>query len=268
MADRERQPGAGTDLIGATAVVTGVSNGIGRSIAVALAAAGANIAGCYYSDHGGADRIREQIAAAGRESVIFQGDTGDPATAARLADEAVSRWGSLDIWVNNAAKLMVKPLIETTDEDWHGLLAANLHGFFYGCRAAAQRMYPQGRGRIINITSAADVLVVANLGAYIAAKGGILGLTKTLALEAAEHSVTVNAVSPGAIDTPLNATAYTPEVRRTYEQRIPLGRIGSEDEIADVVVFVASNASRYLTGQELVVDGGLVINGTVGHALD
>ena len=163
---------------------------------------------------------------------------------------------------------MVKPLVDTTDEDWHGLLDANLHGFFYGSRAAARIMYAQGHGRIINITSAADVLVVANLAAYIAAKGGILGLTKTLALEAAEHNVTVNAVSPGAIDTPLNAKAYTPDVRRTYERRIPLGRIGAEDEIADVVVFVASQASRYLTGQEIVVDGGLVINGTVGHALD
>ncbi len=178
------------------------------------------------------------------------------------------RWGSLDIWVNNAARLMVKPLIETTDEDWHGLLAANLHGYFYGSRAAARVMYGQNKGRIINITSAADVLVVANLGAYIAAKGGILGLTKTLALEAAGHNVTVNAVSPGAIDTPLNLKAYTPEVRRTYEHRIPLGRIGSEEEIADVVAFIASHGSRYLTGQEIVVDGGLVINGTVGHAMD
>lgn len=259
---------ARTALVGSSAVVTGVSNGIGRAIAVALAESGANIAGCYYSDHDGADRVRSQIESVGREAVIIQADTGDPATADRLVDEATARWGTLDIWVNNAARLMVKPLIDTTDEDWHGLLNANLHGFFYGSRAAARAMYPQGRGRIINITSAADVLVVANLGAYVAAKGGIVGLTKTLALEAAAHNVTVNAVSPGAIDTPLNAKAYTPDVRRTYEARIPLGRIGAEAEIADVVVFVASHASRYLTGQEIVVDGGLVINGTVGHALD
>jgi NAD(P)-dependent dehydrogenase (short-subunit alcohol dehydrogenase family) len=257
-----------TALVGPSAVVTGVSNGIGRAIAVALAEAGANVAGCYYSDHDGADRVRSQVEAAGREAVVFQADSGDPATAEQLAATAIQRWGSLDIWVNNAARLMVKPLIDTTDEDWHGLLAANLHGYFYGSRAAARVMYRQSKGRIINITSAADVLVVANLGAYIAAKGGILGLTKTLALEAAQHNVTVNAVSPGAIDTPLNLKAYTPEVRETYEHRIPLGRIGSEAEIADVVVFVASHGSRYLTGQEIVVDGGLVINGTVGHAMD
>jgi NAD(P)-dependent dehydrogenase (short-subunit alcohol dehydrogenase family) len=257
-----------TELVGSSAVVTGVSNGIGRAIAVALATAGADIVGCYGFDHDGAARVRTQIAATGRTAEVVQADTGDPATARLLSDMAKERFGGVDIWVNNAARLMVKPLIETSDDDWHGLLAANLHGYFYGCREAARVMYPQKRGRIINITSAADVLVVANLGAYIAAKGGILGLTKTLALEAAAHDVTVNAVSPGAIDTPLNATAYTPEVRRTYEQRIPLGRIGAEEEIADVVVFVASHGSRYLTGQEIVVDGGLVINGTVGHAVD
>ncbi len=256
------------DLVGPSAVVTGVSRGIGRAVAVALAAAGANVAGCYRSDHEGAETVRRQIEAEGRQAVIVQADTGDPATAERLATVAVDRWGSLDIWVNNAAGLMVKPVVETTDDDWHGLLAANLHGYFYGARAAAQVMYGQDRGRIINITSAADVQALANLGAYITAKGGILGLTKTLALEAAEHNVTVNAVSPGATDTPLNVTAYTPQVRATYEQRIPLGRIGSEEEIADVVVFMASEASRYITGQEIVVDGGLVINGTVGHAMD
>ena len=256
------------ELVGPSAVVTGVSKGIGRATAVALAEAGANVVGVFRSDEEGAAVVRSQIKALGREAVIIQGDTSDPELADRLVETALERWGSLDIWVNNAAALMVKPLIETTDDDWHGLLGANLHGYFYGCRAAARTMYEQRRGRIINVTSAADVLVVANLGAYIAAKGGILGLTKTLALEAAEHDVTVNALSPGATDTPLTVKAYTPEVRATYEHRIPLGRIGTEEEIADVAVFLASTSSRYLTGQEIVVDGGLVINGTVGHALD
>jgi NAD(P)-dependent dehydrogenase (short-subunit alcohol dehydrogenase family) len=163
---------------------------------------------------------------------------------------------------------MVKPLIETTDEDWHGLLAANLHGYFYGSRTAAEIMYEQRRGTIINVTSAADIMMVADLGAYIAAKGGIVGLTKTLAIEAADYNVTVNALAPGATDTPLNAKAYTPRVRAVYEERIPLGRIGNEEEIADAAVFLASTAARYITGHELVVDGGLVINGTVGHARD
>lgn len=254
-------------LVGSSAVVTGVSQGIGRATAVALARAGADVAGVFYNDAEGADAVVAEIEATGREAVIFEADTGDPTTAERLAEEATKRWGSLDIWVNNAAKLMVKPLVNTSDDDWHGLLAANLHGFFYGSRAAARLMYEQGRGRIINVTSAADILFVANLGAYATAKGGILAMSKNLALEAAQHDVTVNCISPGAIDTPLNIDAWTEEVRRTYEERIPLGRVGTEKEVADVVVFLASEASRYITGQELVVDGGLVINGTVGHAV-
>lgn len=257
-----------SELVGRSAVVTGVSQGIGRASAVALARAGANIAGVYLGEEEEGESVRRSIEELGREAVIFPADTGDPGTAKRLVEEATGRWGSLDIWVNNAARLMVKPIIETSNDDWHDLLAANLHGYFYGSKAAAEIMYRQGRGRIINISSAADILFVSNLGAYSAAKGGILALTKTLALEAAEHGVTVNAVAPGAVDTPLNVKAYTPEVRATYNDRIPLGRIGSEDEIADVVVFVASEASRYMTGHELVVDGGLVINGTVGHGQD
>jgi NAD(P)-dependent dehydrogenase (short-subunit alcohol dehydrogenase family) len=130
-------------------------------------------------------------------------------------------------------------------------------------------MVAQGTGgRIVNVTSAADILVVADLGAYIAAKGAIVAMTKVLALELAEHGITVNAIAPGAIDTPLNQTAYTPEVRRVYEQRIGLHRIGTPEEVADATLFLASDASRYMTGQELVLDGGLTINGTVGHVRD
>ena len=254
-------------LVGPAAVVTGVSRGIGRATAVALARAGANVAGVYYDDPGGAEAVVAEIEALGAEAVIFEADTGDPATADRLADEAKGRWGSVDIWVNNAARLMVKPLADTSDDDWHGLLAANLHGYFYGSRAAARVMSAQGRGRIVNVSSASDILYVANLGAYATAKGGIVAMTKNLALETAQRGVTVNCVAPGAIDTPLNVDAWTDDVRRTYQERIPMGRVGTEEEIADVIVFLASEASRYLTGQEIVVDGGLVINGTVGHAL-
>jgi NAD(P)-dependent dehydrogenase (short-subunit alcohol dehydrogenase family) len=254
-------------LDGKNAVVTGLSTGIGQSIAEALARQGANVAGDYVNNADGAAETSRRIEAHSREALIVHGSTADETHVHDMADQVAARWGSVDIWVNNAARIFVKPFLEISTDEWHELLAANLHGYFHGCKAAAAKMATQeGPGRIINITSQSDVQAINGFSAYITAKGGILGLTRVLALELADHDITVNSVSPGPTDTPLNRDAWTPKARATYLERIGLHRIAEAEEIADVVCFVASHASRFITGQELIVDGGLSINGNVGHA--
>lgn len=251
------------NLRGLTAVVTGASSGIGRAMATSLAEAGADISTLYLTE----DDIQfteESVLSTGRRFLAVQGDVSDYDTVAEFAAQTNRELGGPHIWINNAGRLLVKPISDTTPFDWHELLGSNLHGYFYGCREAVRYMLPQHWGRIINVTSITEYQPISNACAYVAGKGGVLGLTRSLAIELARDGITANAIAPGAVNSRLNSDVYTADVRKTYNSRIPVGRIGEPKDVGPAAVFLAAKESGYVTGQQIAVDGGLSINGDVG----
>ncbi|MGH2944730.1 MAG: SDR family NAD(P)-dependent oxidoreductase [Solirubrobacteraceae bacterium] len=256
------------DLSGKRAVVTGASQGIGQATAAALAAAGADVAGIHLHDPEGSRTTIESIERAGRRGLMVEGTTASADEVEAFADRVEGELGPIDIWVNNAARILVRPFLEMTDGEWHDLLGSNLHGYYHGCRAALRRMAPRRSGRIVNVSSITARQPISDMTAYIAAKGGVVALTRALALEFGPLGISVNAIAPGAIETALTSRIYTPPVRRAYEERIALGRIGRPDDIAGAIVFLASDAAAYMAGHELVVDGGMTLNGNVGFEAD
>src|SRR4051812_6527283 len=246
------------ELEGKIAVVTGGSRGIGRAIAVALGRAGAKVIVNYTSNETAAAETVAAVVAAGGTAGAKRFDVADPAAVDAAFKEIVATEGSLHILVNNAGVSVNALMLGAKDADWKRSIDVNLNGTFHCVRASLRAlMKARDAGRIINITSITGEIGSAGQGAYVAAKAGVIGLTKTLAREYASRGITVNAVSPGYIDTDMTATEL-PEARRAeLLKTIPLARVGKPEDVAAAVAFLAGPAAGYITGQVLRVNGGL-----------
>ncbi len=243
------------NLSGQTALVTGASRGIGKAIALRLAAAGAKVA-CIARSADKLKEVADAIAAAGGTAEVHPCDVTDSAAVAKLVDSLHEKWGRLDIVVNNAGITKDGLIPRMSDEDWDAVIATNLRSVFLLTRAASQVMMRQRSGRIINISSVSGLMGNAGQANYSASKAGIIGLTRTVAQELASRKVTVNALCPGFIASEMTS-AMGATLDEFVKTRIPAKRLGEADEVADAVLYLASDSAAYITGEVITIDGGL-----------
>jgi 3-oxoacyl-[acyl-carrier protein] reductase len=242
-------------LEGKVALVTGASRGIGRAIAERLARGGAAVVVNYGSNAGEARKVVAGIESAGGRAFAIQADVGRVADVVRMFDEALAHFGRLDILVNNAGIMFMKPVSATTEADFDRIFDVNVKGTFFACQQAATRL--ADGGRIINLSSSTTARIMPTYGAYVATKGAVEQLTRSLSRELGPRNITVNVVSPGPTETELFTTGKTPEQLHQFGQQSAFGRLGQPADIADVIAFLASDASRWITGQNLRANGGL-----------
>jgi 2-deoxy-D-gluconate 3-dehydrogenase len=246
------------DLTGKVAIVTGGAMGIGQGIAYRLAEAGAAV---MITDVNleAAEATVKQIRSTGGKAEATKADASSVADAKRAVQETVRAFGRLDILVNNAGIYPFAPALEVAEELWDRVLGINLKGLFFSTQAAAQEMVNEGHGgKIVNLASIDALHPTGNLVHYDASKGGVVMVTKALALEFGPHNICINAIAPGGIQTPGASGPSTQEVLQAFTARIPLRRLGVPDDIAKVALFLASGASDYMTGSVVVVDGGFL----------
>ncbi len=247
------------DLTGRVAIVTGTSRGLGQYMARALARAGADLVITSRTRESLAD-FKAEIEALGRKAYCVPLDVRDYDSIQNMAEEAFSHYGKIDILVNNAGCNIRKPALDVQWEDWNTILETNLRGTFFVSQAIARKMIPAKYGRIINIGSVTCVAGYAGLAPYGASRGGVKQMTMSLADDWGEHGVTVNCLAPGWFKTKQNEVMYRNEEWVEYlSERIPLGRPGQPNDLDGAVVFLASSASEYITGQTLLVDGGITV---------
>lgn len=245
-------------LVGRTALITGAGRGIGRATAVRLARDGASIALNYKGNAAAAEEAKRLVEEAGATAVLVQGDVSQDGEAERVMKEALAFGGGrLDILVNNAGITRDNLLLRMSAEEWDAVLDLNLRGTFLITKAAMRPMMKQRAGRIVNVASIAGVVGNPGQANYSAAKAGVIGFTKTVAREMASRNITVNAVAPGFIPTDLT-DVLPQEVKDALLKQIPLGRFGAVEDVANAIAFLVSDEASYITGQVLVVDGGMV----------
>ena len=242
------------------AIVTGGDSGIGRSIAVGLARAGAAVTVNYHSDRPAAEEVERDIVAAGGRALIVQGDVSKVADIQHIIDQTVTTFGRLDVMVNNAGMETRTSVLDSTEHQFDLVIDVNLKSAFFGTQCAAKQMLKQGSGgRIINITSVHEDWPMPGNIPYCCAKGGIRMLTRTAGVELGPRGITVVGVGPGAVDTPINKlTLANPAEKAALDKAIPLGRVAEPSEIAGLVIWLASDEARYVTATTYVVDGGIM----------
>ncbi len=244
------------------ALITGASSGIGYATALAMAAAGARVGVNYHKNQAGAEQAAGEIRKAGGEAITLQADVTSAAQVQAMVDAVRKQWGRIDILVNNAGDLLGRhTLPQMTEEYWDQVMDLNLKSVYLCVKAVWEEMAARKSGCIINVSSIAGRNGGGvGSGVYAAAKGGMITYTKSLAKELAPHGVRVNSISPGVIATPYHEKYSPPEVFKKFVANIPLGRAGTSEEIADVIVFMASPAARYMVGETIEVNGGMLMD--------
>ena len=246
------------DLTGRVALVTGASQGLGRRFAQVLAGHGAAV-GLAARQVGKLEQLREAVAAATGRAACVALDVTDTAAIERALDQVENALGPVEILVNNAGVAVSKGVLEQTEADWDRVVGTNLKGAFFTAQAIAKRMVGRGGGAIVNIASVLALDVVGHLAPYAAAKGGLWQLTRSMALELARHGVRVNALAPGYIETEINRDFLATEAGERMKKRIPQRRFGMPEDLDGALLLLASDASRYMTGSIIVIDGGLLL---------
>lgn len=240
------------------AVVTGGSRGIGREIVLTLAAAGANVVINYVENKELAEMVADEVKVMGREALVVKADVSNSEDVENLVSAVIERFGRIDILINNAGITRDNLLIRMKEDDWDKVIDTNLKSVFLTSKAISKIMIKQRAGKIVNISSVVATLGNAGQANYVAAKAGVIGLTKTLARELASRNINVNAVAPGFIQTDMTAK-MSDELKEKLLEQIPLAKLGEPKDIANIVKFLVSDESSYMTGQLIHVDGGMVM---------